>query len=1021
MLDTNQMIMTEINHRLIVPEQLNEANRDFIKKYPPQENPEQINALMLNQLVSFKGVDAVYYSSRDNWFTGYARFGDNLVHMYANEETNFSIHFDRLDKQLKASNTIEKAPDFYATHTPWYKDASINASNGWGEVFSYYAFPTLALPNSIRVTDDKNQVTGVIGNNLFLDNLGDFLRDLFKSRTGSAFIIEPNGALIGSSTLYRPYIFNNGNIAQINANTSQDAVIQSGMEVFKDNYLQPLNEEPHIQSIEIDGKPYQLGIFNLNHGSKVNWYLFVFLSQQSILEQANESIKQSIATIIGGMLLTIALATFLANRISVPISRLNDRIRAWRDNPGLTVNLDNETYPFKEIQQLSDSTFQMQRRITSALQELRKKITENQHFITEIEKLAMVAENTDDMVLICNDKQQIEWANESFLTQYGLSLSNVFDKNAFDLLTPPDTSKEDIKRLEVQLEIEGSASVQQVHYDHNGSPHWVLLNIHQIKGNTGEVQHYIHIMQDITAQKNYEQELTKWKTVFYAADWGIAISEGESMNLSLANPAFAKLHGFELNELVDMHAKQFYPDDVFNTIKSYIEVAKKTGSVTFETEHINKENVRFPVLQNISIFHDQQGEIRGLIFSVQDISESKSLHSQLVQSQKMEAMGTLAGGMAHDFNNILASIMGNAELSTIYISQLEQLTESKPIHDLSERLEGIIKSCNRASDLTNKILSYSRMDSPDFENLHLSDVLKESVAMVEPMLPANITIQQNLQTELDSVLGNASQLQQVFVNLMTNAFHAIQSIHRKNGMVTIEMSNVTNLEGQILVQLRFKDNGCGIPKASLAHVFDPFFTTKEKGKGTGLGLSVVTGILRAHSVEIKVESQEKEGTEFILSFPMSTFSQATKEKENNKVVDIIGLGNPHIVMVDDEHTITEVWGQILSQKKFQVTTFNQPEKAWEYIQTHHESIDLLLSDYDMKVMTGAELCAKTRKICPTLPIIMLTGFSEQMDEKRAKKIGIKRLLLKPITLKALLEAITSALSEKPSETESETA
>ena len=1012
MSDTHQMIVAELKHRLTVPEQLNEVNRIYLIHDIANGEITELNNLLLNQIISFQGVDAVFFSSPENWYLGYARSGGKLVKMSSNETTNYNVKFELLDEDLKINSNLDDGTRFLASDTPWYTNAASIAENGWGNLFPYYAFTTLALPNSLKVENADGENLGVIGNSLFLESIGEFLRTLFRTHQGNAFIIDANGKLISSSTLYRPYTIKQDAIHSIDANNSPDLVIQVGMDIFNQQARADLNVTPHLQSVEIDEQPFQLGIFHFRHGKNIDWYLFVYLSEQDILERADENFQKSMATIIIATLITVAIAAYLANYIATPISRLNATVKAWRDNPNAAATLNSNAFRIKEIKQLSASTLEMQRRITRNMTELQEKIDEKQELISQIKKLALVAQSTDDMVLVCDDKQIVEWVNDSFLKRYGFSQNNIEGQNALDIVSRNKKASEELRRRELELRVEGSISLQQVHYDHKGVSHWLSLTIHQIKTD-GIVNHHIYIMQDITAQKNYEQELTKWKTVFYDADWGIAITSGSNnnMQLSMANPAFAKLHGYSIEELIGMSMNEFYPEEVYLDIQQRIEVAKETGSVTFETEHINKAQHRFPVLQNISSFRDQGGRIGGLIFSSQDVSEGKSLQSQLMQSQKMEAMGTLAGGMAHDFNNILASIMGNAELGSIYIEQITKEAPNKILIDLKERLDAIIKSCNRASDLTNKILSYSRMESPEFENLHLSNVLKEAVAMVKPMLPATISIQQELAAEFDSIVGNESQLQQVFVNLMTNAFHAIQATHRKNGKVNIAMSNSHNSNGQLIISLCFTDNGCGISKEALPHVFDPFFTTKEKGKGTGLGLAVVSGILRSHKVEVELTSKEDVGTTFTLHFPMSQLIESTGNAPLHSNDTSSQTPPAHIVMVDDEISITEVWGKILRQKNFNVTTFNRPEDAWEYIQAHHQEIDLLLSDFDMEGMTGEELCLKTQQLSPKIAIIMLTGFSEQMDDRRANDIGLQKLLIKPISLKQLTEAVTQALSE----------
>lgn len=1009
MVDTYQLIASEIRHRLTLHEQLNQTNRIYLQQRGDAKNFSEINDLMLNQLNTFKNIDAVYFSSRDNWFSGYARFQDNVVHMYANESTHFNIHYEQIDEITQTRTTLQIAPDYYATQSRWYQDAALEPGYGWGSSFSYYVLPTLALPNSVQITDEKGKTQGVVGNDLFLDNVGNMLDGFFDFHKGNAFIIDESGNLIGSSTHFRPYSEVNGDIIQTNVNDSDDELIKQGMEILR-AFQKEGKPLPQLSPITLKGQPYQLGIFQFDHGKDIHWTLFIYLAEQGILEQANESLYQSLSSIVAGMLLTMFLSAFLAHKIATPIHNLNRRVLDWKNNPTEKADDDGTSVPIMEVQQLAESTQKMQNNTAQVMQELRKIISENQHFITEIEKLAMVAENTDDMVLICNDRKEIEWANESFYKNYLRTKDEVHKRDALDLLLPEEAKYSEAQAINLQLKTLGYANIQQIHHDGSGLPHWVKINIRQVNNEHGEVQHYIFIMQDITAQKTYEQELTKWKTVFYAADWGIAISQEDSMTLSLANPTFAKLHGYELSELVNVSLTKFYPDTVLPTIKDYMNIAKDTGSVTFETEHICKNGKRFPVLQNISAFHDQQGELAGYITSIQDISEIQSLQHQLLQSQKMEAMGTLAGGMAHDFNNILASILGNAELCSLYIENINEVFKHNNLGDLSERLDAIVKSCSRASDLTNKILSYSRMDSPEFESLHLNETVKESVSMIHPMLPATIKISLDIAAHIDSVNGNESQLQQVFMNLLTNAVHAIQLADRRIGSIAVSMQNEVDDEGESWLRLVISDNGCGIPQSALAHIFDPFFTTKEKGKGTGLGLSVVSGILRSHGVTIDVETKENEGTDFVLLFPTTDAQVHQPEDSYDANEEEKAQPQAHIVIVDDEKHITDVWGRILLEKGYQVTTFNQPQFALEFITKPNNQVNLVISDYDMAELTGADLCLTLHKTMPDLPLIMLTGYSEKMDDNLAKELGIYRLLLKPISSSALLHSIQQALS-----------
>lgn len=1010
--DTETMIQSELTHRMSILEHLNEINRQYVLEIDHQEGMQDFERLMHHQLNSFPGVDAVFYGDVNNEFSGFMRFGKEILKMYSNQITNFEIRFDRIDENFNSIETIVRAPNFYAEQRPWFKYAISQEQNSWGDVFAYHALPTLALPNSMPVIDPNNKLLGVVGNNLFLDGLSDFLRTLFTVHNGQAFIVNEWGMLIASTTLHRPYKVQEGRTLQIAATDSNDLTINNGWSLFEVAKEQTSKSGSFRQRILLNEQQYQLGVFKYNIGLANDWYIFIYLSEQGLLDQAENNITRSISFIISGMFITILLGAFLANRIAVPISQLNERVKSWKAHPLKSPEPVEMAIPVEEIQQLSDSTTQMQRQISGAMMELQKTIAENQRFITEIEKLAMVAENTDDMVLICDPRNKIEWANQSYLQTFGHTIESIKDRNAFELISGPNTQQEDASYMEELLREQSSLSLQQIQYDHMGNPHWVQLNLNQISNANGEVLHNVHIMQDITDQKTYENELAKWKTIFYSADWGIAILEKNNFKVATANPAFASMHGYAHNEIEGVNTKALYPPDVFETLSEYVQIAQRAGSVTFETTHVTKNGETFPVLQNISMIKDPTGELIGRIVSIQDISEVKSLQKQLLQSQKMEAMGTFAGGMAHDFNNILASIMGNAELGQLYIERYDSMPKEKVLEQLNERLVGIIKSSNRASDLTSKILSFSRMDTSIFSNVKMTELLDESIEMISPMLPTTIHIVSDVRAMNDRVHGNPSQLQQVLVNLITNAYQAILKTSQ-SGSIKITIDNVENLQGEMLLKILVEDTGCGMTQKEMEHIFDPFFTTKEKGKGTGLGLSVVAGIVRSHKGEVKVESHVNEGTIFKISFPAAEPLRVVDDEEVTGLPESsLSIQDAHVVMVDDETNITEVWSQILERKGLRVTTFNDPEAALGYISAHAEEVDLLISDFDMSPMNGEELCSTLHQAHPGLRMIMLTGYSERMDEERATKIGIKKLLLKPIRLNTLFTTIQGLIDDK---------
>jgi nitrogen-specific signal transduction histidine kinase/ActR/RegA family two-component response regulator len=394
--------------------------------------------------------------------------------------------------------------------------------------------------------------------------------------------------------------------------------------------------------------------------------------------------------------------------------------------------------------------------------------------------------------------------------------------------------------------------------------------------------------------------------------------------------------------------------------------------------------------------------------------EKKQLEDQLRQAQKMEAIGTLAGGIAHDFNNILAAIMGHTELALMQLAEKNQ----------AERcLSEVLRASDRAKDLVSQILSFSRYSDSELKPLQISIVIKEALRLIRSTLPTTIQINRAIQDQNSIIVGNATQIHQIMMNLCTNAAHAMKG---KDGSLTVALKSVdvgiddlaesacypTGLGPGRYVLLTVSDTGHGIPKHLISRIFDPYFTTKDKGVGTGLGLAVVHGIVQNHGGIIEVESSDGQGTNFYIYLPRVE----SEIKDEVKTLQAIPDGHENILYVDDDATLAELGGKLLTTLGYRVTTETDPHHALEMFLEQPQAFDLIITDLIMPGLTGEALAAEILKYSPRMPIIVCTGFRERLSEDQLSQSGIKGILYKPITIHHLAQVIRQVL-DSPNDTE----
>ncbi len=414
------------------------------------------------------------------------------------------------------------------------------------------------------------------------------------------------------------------------------------------------------------------------------------------------------------------------------------------------------------------------------------------------------------------------------------------------------------------------------------------------------------------------------------------------------------------------------------------------------------------------------GEIVGFVYSAKDISHQRNLEKRLVHAYKLEAIATLAGGIAHDFNNILGAIIGNADLLLYRLPTKESRGEAPigpPItfEDISEHVQAIKRAGNRAKDLVTQILAFSRQSTNQSRNLVIGPVVKESCRLLRASLPATIELKVSVADDIGMIYADPAQIQQVVMNLCSNAAQAIE-----NGVGVIEISlreiqtgkaeqlRYHDLEPGRYVVLTVKDTGKGMPPEMIERIFDPFFTTREVGEGSGMGLAVLHGIIVSHSGIVDVKSEPGKGTVFTVFFPRLQDPSGEEEDQMTSMP----RGTETILFVDDEEDIVNMRTRMLSYLGYRVLPATSPEQALNYFTSNQEHIDLVITDHTMPRMTGLQLAVEINLLRPKLPIILCSGYSEAVTAEEARQAGVSRFLAKPVDMRLLAMAIREILPDQ---------
>ncbi len=402
-----------------------------------------------------------------------------------------------------------------------------------------------------------------------------------------------------------------------------------------------------------------------------------------------------------------------------------------------------------------------------------------------------------------------------------------------------------------------------------------------------------------------------------------------------------------------------------------------------------------------------EGIIQDITFQVEARKTAVVMEERLLQAQKMEAIGTLAGGIAHDFNNSLSIILGYAGLAKI---------DAPPDTRLKNDLDNILIAANRAKELINQILVFSRQVQVKRRPIQIQPIIKEALKLLRSSIPTTISITENIDPQCGTVLADPTQVHQILMNLCTNAYHAMEqtggemSVSLKPSFVhSNDFKNESNRYPGEYVEITVSDNGCGIGSDVIDKIFDPYFTTKEVGKGTGIGLSIIHGIASECGGTITVDSQHGKGSSFHVYLPVIEKEVYLEQEEHDRAT----RGKERILFVDDEVLLVRLGKDVLERLGYKVTPMYNSLEALATFQNSPDDYDIIITDQTMPGMTGFDLAKRMLQIRPNIPIILCTGYSDLVDESSATALGIKAFALKPLTNSAITRLIRKALGETP--------